>query len=91
MAGEWNGVPFQPHTLKIAGSTPVPAMIMQNGSTGKAAPSYGVTGRFESGFCNRVSSVDTVHKGKMITVSSGKTDWKKEHYDNDLHNDLQTA
>ena len=108
MAGEWNGVPFQPHTLKIAGSVsaslrsalsgrpldvqrPVPAMIMQNGSTGKAAPSYGVTGRFESGFCNRVSSVDTVHKGKLITVSSGKTDWKKEHYDNDLHNDLQTA
>ena len=56
IAGEWNGLPFQPHKMKIAGSVsaplrsaqsrgpldlvgPVPAMIMQNGSTGKAAPS----------------------------------------------------
>ena len=28
-AGEWNGIPFQPHTLKIAGSTPVPAIIAE--------------------------------------------------------------
>ena len=69
MAGEWNGVPFQPHTLKIAGSTPVPAITMQNGSTGKAAPSYGVTGRFESGFCKEVSSADAVHeKEKQIKM-----------------------
>ena len=77
MAGEWNGVPFQPHTLKIAGSTPVPAMIMQNGSTGKAAPSYGVTGRFESGFCNRVSITDIVYDGKTIIISSRKQSGKR--------------
>ena len=77
MAGEWNGVPFQPHTLKIAGSTPVPAMIMQNGSTGKAAPSYGVTGRFESGFCNRVSITDIVYDGKTIIISSRKHTGKR--------------
>ena len=29
LAGEWNGIPFQPHTLKIAGSTPVPAIIAE--------------------------------------------------------------
>ena len=81
MAGEWNGIPFQPHTLTIAGSVsaplrsalsgrpldvqrPVPATVLQNGSTGKAAPSYGVTGRFESGFCKGVSHTDTVQKKK---------------------------
>ena len=29
MAGEWNGVPFQPHTLEIADSTPVPVIITE--------------------------------------------------------------
>ena len=29
LAGEWNGIPFQPHKLKIAGSTPVPATIAE--------------------------------------------------------------
>ena len=43
---------------------PVPATVLQNGSTGKAAPSYGVTGRFESGFCKGVSHTDTVQKKK---------------------------
>ena len=37
-AGEWNGIPFQPHTLEIAGSTPVPATLLQNGSTGRQHP-----------------------------------------------------
>ena len=74
MAGEWNGIPFQSHTLTIAGSTPVPATVLQNGSTGKAAPSYGVTGRFESGFCKEVSSVDTVHgKDKLMKKRSTTT------------------
>ena len=50
-AGEWNGIPFQPHTLEIAGSTPVPATIAE-WLDGEAPPSYGVTCRFESGFCN---------------------------------------
>ena len=81
MAGEWNGIPFQPHTLTIAGSVsaplrsalsgrpldvqrPAPATFMLNGSAGKAPPSYGVKGRFESGFCKGVSHVDTVQKRK---------------------------
>ena len=30
LAGEWNGIPFQPHTLKIAGSVSAPLRSAQN-------------------------------------------------------------
>ena len=35
-------------------------MILQSGSIGKAAPSYGELCRFESGLCNRAPYTNTV-------------------------------
>ena len=93
MAGEWNGVPFQPHTLEIAGSTPAPATAEWLDGEGSTFIR-----------CNRPvrirllqGSVPNGHDKKMVQlIKEIDADRKmpadeKEKYGNDLHDDLQTA